>query len=219
MHVRSVEGSYTNATEVPGTATLNVGGNAQVSYVACAPTPYCSAVGTYKDARGRQLLWVSDEVKGVWSNAVEIPGTALLTAGNVSEVNGIACPAAGSCTAVGDYTDTNGELQGFVVDEVDGTWGNAQQTPGLGYLNVDGAASTLAVSCSTPGNCSAGGSFADAAGYLESFGASELNGVWDSAQALPGPSPVNYGDSSMDWISCPTQGNCYRRRYVHRQCR
>jgi hypothetical protein len=207
LHEHSTEGSLSNATQVPGTATLNVGGGAQVSYVACATTPYCSAVGVYKDALGRQLVWVSNEAKGVWSNAVEIPGTALLTVGNVSDVNGIACPAAGSCTAVGDYTDADGNLQGFVVDEVNGAWGDAQQTPGLGFLNVGGAATTLAVSCSTPGNCSAGGTFADAAGHLESFGVREANGTWDTAQAIAA-AQLNEGDSEMDWISCPSSGGC-----------
>jgi hypothetical protein len=93
------------------------------------------------------------------------------------------------------------------VDEVNGTWGNAQQTPGLGFLNVDGAATTLAVSCSTPGNCGAGGAFADAAGHLESFGVREVNGTWNTSEAI-GAAQLNEGDSEMDWISCPASGTC-----------
>jgi hypothetical protein len=45
-------GRWATAIKVPGTATLNAGGLAQVYSVSCAPAGNCAAVGTYLDRGG-----------------------------------------------------------------------------------------------------------------------------------------------------------------------
>lgn len=54
------DGTWGTAGEVPGTATLNTGGNAAIDSLSCASTGNCSAGGTYTDlADGLQAFVVS----------------------------------------------------------------------------------------------------------------------------------------------------------------
>ena len=209
MHSHTASGSWGAAVEVAGTAALNAGASDEVDDVSCASPGNCGAGGFYTDGAGHQQVWVSNEVAGSWNSAVEIPGTALLNAGASADFNEISCPSAGNCTAVGDYTDESNALQAFVVDEKGGTWGSAIEAPGTGFLNADGAASALTLSCSSAGNCSAGGTFADASAHLQAFSLNEVNGVWDSAVELPGITTLNVGTiSGLSSISCASTGNC-----------
>lgn len=197
------------ASEVPGSATLNVGAAAQVSAISCSSPGDCGAGGIYTDAAGHQQVWVADEAQGAWDSAAEIPGAGLLNAGTTADFNGISCPSSGNCTAVGDYTDESGHLQAFVADEKSGTWGSAIETPGTAFLNVAGGATTYAVSCASAGNCSAGGFYADSSGHLQSFASNEVSGSWNTAIEVPGTSALNVGAaSSIFWISCSSAGNC-----------
>jgi hypothetical protein len=50
-----------------------------------------------------------------------------------------------------------------------GTWGTAQQVPGIAALNKGGFAEITSVSCAKAGDCSAGGSYLDASRHLQAF--------------------------------------------------
>jgi hypothetical protein len=209
LHSHTPGGSFGSAVEVAGTAGLNAGGNDEVDVISCASPGNCGAGGFYTDGAGHQQVWVANDVAGSWDPAVEIPGMALLNAGTVSSFNGISCPSAGNCTGVGDYTDESGELQAFVVDEKGGTWGSAIEAPGTGFLNSDGVALGFAVSCSSAGNCTAGGAFANSTAHLQAFSINEVNGVWDSAVQLPGIETLSAGtNSALTWLHCSSAGNC-----------
>jgi hypothetical protein len=56
----------------------------------------------------------------------------------------------------GLYVDSYGGVQAFVVDESGGSWGAAEEVPGLAALNAGGWASVSSVSCPSAGNCAAG---------------------------------------------------------------
>ena len=47
----------------------------------------------------------------------------------------MSCAAPGECAASGYYTDADG-VQGFVVTQTEGVWGDALPVPGLKALNV-----------------------------------------------------------------------------------
>jgi hypothetical protein len=51
-------GSWGTAIEVPGTATLNAGGTAEVNSVSCASTGNCAAGGIYIDGSGHNQAFV-----------------------------------------------------------------------------------------------------------------------------------------------------------------
>jgi len=56
-----VNGVWGTAKEVPGTAALNVGGNAGVNSVSCAAAGVCSAGGYYTDSANHQQAFVAGE--------------------------------------------------------------------------------------------------------------------------------------------------------------
>ena len=66
-----------------------------------------------------------------------------------------------------------------------GAWGRATWVPGLGVLNKGGDASVGPVSCTSAGNCVAGGHYADRHRHSQGFVVSEKNGRWGRAMGCP----------------------------------
>ncbi len=90
-----------------------------------------------------------------------------------------------------------------------GQWGPAKQVPGLAALNVGGSARVQALTCSSPGNCAAGGMYTDAAHRQQAFAVTEAKGVWGTAVAIPGLVTLNAGGSAdVRSVSCGEAGDC-----------
>jgi hypothetical protein len=162
-------GRWGRAIEVPGTATLNVGGTAQVMSVSCPSAGTCSAGGFYADEDGLFQAFVVGERDGRWGTAIEVPGTATLNAGGDELVSSISCPAAGNCGAGGFYEDHALHVQAFVVSERNGRWGKAIEVPGTAALNAAGSAQVTSVSCPSAGECAAAGSYRARSMRFETF--------------------------------------------------
>ena len=162
-------GAWGTAREVTGLAALNQGGFANITSVSCASPGTCSAGGSYTDSSGGGQAFVVSEVNGSWGKAKEVPGLAALNQGGHAFTNAVSCAAAGTCSAGGFYFDGSGHRQAFVVTEVNGTWGTAQEVPGTAALNQGGNAETLSVSCAGAGTCAAGGIYTDSSGHHQAF--------------------------------------------------
>ena len=159
-------GSWGRAIEVPGLGVLNTGGRAYVTSVSCASAGNCAAGGSYRDGQRHDQGFVAVERNGVWGTAMEVPGLGALNAGRShfiggASVSSVSCAAAGDCAAGGDYVNGHNKVQAFVADDRHGRWGRAIEVPGLAALNVGGFAGVITVSCSSPGNCAAGGFYAN----------------------------------------------------------
>src|SRR5215472_12016582 len=90
-----------------------------------------------------------------------------------------------------------------------GTWGTAQEMPGAAALNQGGDAQVNSVSCSSPGNCSAGGFYTDSAGGNQAFVVSEVKGTWRAPIEVPGTAALNKGQYAwVNSVSCASAGNC-----------
>lgn len=150
---RQVNGTWRTAKPVPGLAHL---GNGQVTVVSCATAGNCSAGGWYHDSRGQNRAFVISEVNGIWHNAMQVPGMRGLHPPGDGVITALSCPARGDCSAGGFYYGAK-DAQGFVVNEVNGTWHNAIKVPGLSALNRSGFAEVTALSCARAGKCSVGG--------------------------------------------------------------
>ncbi len=217
--VDEINGSWATAEEVPGLAALNHGGGADgggasVSSVSCPSAGNCAAVGTYIGSSEKQAF-VVDETGGIWGTAEDVPG---LPGGSVT-VGSVSCASAGNCATGGSYYAAGSGTQAFVVDEVNGSWGTAQQVPGSAALEVDnGAAGVDAVSCPSAGNCTATGTVGHlSAGSLgvvsQAFVVDETAGTWGTAKLLPGTVPPIPGGSyetgsAFNSVSCGSAGNC-----------
>jgi hypothetical protein len=110
-------GTWGTAQEVPGTAALNRGGDAEITSVSCARAGDCSAGGGYQDASGFFQVFVAGEARGVWGKAQQVPGTAALNQRGFAEITSVSCAKAGDCSAGGSYLDASRHLQAFVVNE------------------------------------------------------------------------------------------------------
>lgn len=112
------KGIWHTAREIPGTAALNEGGNAQGVSISCPSAGNCTATGGYYNASGAQQPFVVSEVNGRWRTATQVTGIA--APGTGAMIWSVSCASAGNCSAGGDYTDTNGAQQAFMVDEANG---------------------------------------------------------------------------------------------------
>jgi hypothetical protein len=202
------------AVEVPGTAALNAGGDAQVLAVSCWRAEACAAGGFYADAAGRQQAFVVTAAGGVWGDAQPVPGLSRLNAGGAARVLSVACPRDGDCAAGGFYTDAHGHQQAFVASLAGGQWGQAVELRGTGKLNAGGSAQVIALSCPAAGGCAAAGDYRGSvtgASAAQAFVASEHAGRWAAAEQVPGLAGGNLArltSAAMTSLSCPSAGNC-----------
>ena len=210
------DGVWGTAHSVPLVSGL---ANTSVTSVSCASPGNCAAGGsdyTSNDAPVVGQAFVMDETGGVWGSAEEVPGTVALNVGEDASVDSVSCTAVGDCVAGGYYNvGTTGsstrDLQAFVVDESGGTWGPAQEVPGTAALNAGADAQVTSVSCASPGNCSAGGTYAGATAALtqQAFIVNETGGVWGKAEKVPGlATGAAKDDSEVTSVSCASAGNC-----------
>jgi hypothetical protein len=213
------KGRWGTAEEVPGTAALNAGGSAGINQLSCPSRGNCTAGGTYTDADGNPQPFVVNESKGRWGTAGEVPGMAALKAVGGGRLVALSCGSAGNCAGGGYYLiapnlpgDGEDEWEAFVVTEVSGRWGKAEEVPGSNSLNANGQAEISALSCPSAGNCGAVGFYAPdrTAGGLTAFVVNESKGRWGKAQparGLPGTKDLN-PQGYLNTLSCPSPGNC-----------
>ena len=208
-------GSWSNAIEVPGTATLNTGGLAEVDSISCAAPGECAAGGSYEleNVNLGFRTFVVNETNGSWGKAITLRRTA--DGAEPDAMGSISCPAAGECTAAGGIA---GWAPGFVVKETNDRWGHPIEVPGLAALNAGGAAEVDSISCAAVRDCAAGGTYTDGrgAGRQQVFVASETHGRWGKAIEVPGTARLNsqYSAATIS-ISCPAAGDCAAGGYVH----
>lgn len=201
----------------PGLSSLEQGAgpaSSAVSVVSCASADNCSAAGSYPRpaSQGGQNLggYVVNEVNGTWSKVIKISGITLSPrGGGTVQASSVSCAKAGECSVVGNYEAApSAAYHAFVADEVHGAWQAATAVPGLLALGNGGNAELGSVSCTSPGNCSAGGRYSVSASIGEAFVADEINGIWHTAITVPGITGLNHGEAVISTISCVSPGNC-----------
>lgn len=143
--------------------------------------------------------WAAAPAAGIWQQArlLRLPAPS---PGQLASVNDIACPAPGNCVAVGDFNDGPGNDTGaaFTASEVSHRWEPAVAaygTTGKSVLDPD----LESVSCSSVGNCVAGGG-AGGDGLI----LTQAAGKWVRASYFP------YYAAEVDAVSCPPEvsGGC-----------
>ena len=200
-------GVWDGAQEIPGLGVLNSGNELEVASISCASPGNCSAGGNYYSNPIESQAFVVNQVDGTWNSAEIVPGSQQLNAGNSAVLLTLSCSTPGYCSAGGGYTLADGiTSEVFVVDEINGTWGNAQEIPGSQSLNTAGYAVMNAISCCSPGNCSAGGDY-NIGNPTESFLADEVDGVWGHAIQVPGSLALGVG-SGANSLSCSHDNYC-----------
>src|SRR5262249_53296847 len=97
--------------------------NAFFDSVSCASAGDCAAAGDYLISSGCRRGVLRTEASGGWAAGVEagVPANAYIYGDD--HLTSVSCGSAGSCSAVGDYTDSSGSHQQVVLlRESAGTW-------------------------------------------------------------------------------------------------
>jgi hypothetical protein len=148
------------------------------------------------------------EHHGTWGKPAPVPGLATLDTGSFATFN-LSCASAGTCGGCGDYTDSSHHGQVYVIRKTHGTWGTAEEIPGLGTLNQGGDAQPYTLACGPPDGCAAGGYYTDSAGQSQAFVYTASNGTWGTTEEAPGTATLNQGGfADTGSISCPAAGHC-----------
>jgi len=166
--VNETDGTWGPAIEVPGIGALNRSFT-DFGEISCTAPGDCSAGGSFTGASGFQEAFVVDETNGTWGTAQEVPGIAALNKAGDAQLVAVSCFAPGDCSAGGSYSLSRNHFGAFVVTETNGTWGTAIQVPGTGALNQSKNGGLIAISCSGPGQCGAGGEYADSSRFFQAF--------------------------------------------------
>ena len=178
---------------VPADATWHT----TVNSVACSSATSCVAVGTYENASNVYKPFIEH-----WNGTSWILKPVPLPSGATrSELNSVACTAPDACIAVGDFgTDPSHPANTPLAMRWNGSAWAVQTVPapaGTMYARLTG------VSCAatTPGPCTAVGSFSTTSAY---YGSSSLTERWSGTTwALQ---DAGYGTPTD--VSCPTLTSC-----------
>jgi LPXTG-motif cell wall-anchored protein len=203
--VSQVNGVWGSFEDVPGLVAANNGGAAVIGTVSCSSAGNCSAGGNYRDNSDVQAFVVS-QVDGVWGSFENVPGLVAANTDGSAFVKKISCASDGNCSGVGFY-NYGGTQQAFVVSQVNGVWQTFENVPGLVAANTAGYASMSSISCTSPGNCSAGG-FYTTSNDVQAFVVSQVNGVWGIFVDVPGLVAENIGTATTNSVSCTSTGSC-----------
>ncbi len=196
----------------------------RLSLVACPSSGNCTAVGTYsdKDATAGEYPWMLEQTAGHWA-----AGAALRLPADASPYgdpergdapffgfNGLSCPSAGNCTAVGGYLGTSDVELGLILTERNGNWsrGVGAPLPPRAVPNSDPNefdSPIASVSCAAPDDCAAVGSYVlKVGGTPHGLLLTERGGTWKATTlALPAGAQAS-GGVFLTSVACPSRGNC-----------
>jgi uncharacterized protein YjbI with pentapeptide repeats len=204
---------------LPAGVVLDPGSSPAVSLasVSCASAGNCTAVGEYDESSGDSQGLLLTETAGTWAAGVEAPLPAGAAANPEVNLASLSCASAGNCTAVGSYTDSSGGTQALALTETAGTWAAGVEAPLPAGAAANPEASLFSVSCPSPGNCAAGGSYVDnsgptvdSSGHTQVVLLTETAGTWAAAEAAPpaGGLANPFFPLLTMGVSCASAGNC-----------
>ena len=174
--------------------------------VACASAGNCVAVGQYSDTSIINQGVILTETSGSWGSGVEVALPA--NAGRNAYLQSVSCPLTGDCTAVGEYEDSLGRLQGLLVTETSGTWATGVEVGRPANAIVESDVHINKVSCPAVGDCTAFGTYWDSVTDHQGLLLTETSGTWATGVEAPHPADAKYGGGEEASLSCPAVGDC-----------
>lgn len=204
-------GAWATPVEAQGSATFNTGGVAEVLLLDCTSATTCVASGNIYQSIPELSIepFLINETNGAWGSVEAVPGVSTLNRQDDAGMTSLSCGASGDCAAGGDYLDSTGATQAFIINEVGGVWDSATQlfaTQTLGS-GLDNALNDIV--CPSAGNCTAIGGYADTQGVSQPFVIDEANHVWNPAIEIPGVATLNDSDGATLYaLSCSSFDVC-----------
>lgn len=215
MAATRINGSWGQAVEIalPASAA-RTGQKAGFGFpspsVACTEPGDCVAVGHYVKEDGSEAAMVATETGGTWGAASEVKPPANAASDPEASLASIACPAAASCVARGDYRDEDGNWEAMVAEEVSGVWGTANDVELPANAESHSGSYLGAVACSATESCVGIGEYWDGSTRTqEAMVVTETGGKWARASQIA--LPANAGsdpESRLDSVMCVAAGPC-----------
>src|SRR5580704_4257949 len=163
----------------------------------CTGPGACAAVGGYENRSGTQVALAQARTSTGWRiQATPAPAGAVF-----SNLFGVSCPAADSCTAVGYYTDAARHIHPL-AERWNGTSWSIQAVPSPAGQPASGF---FAVSCTAANACTAVGAQTGSTGITASL-AERWNGTSWTIQAVP--STGGSLASELLAVSCTKATSC-----------
>ncbi len=210
------DGAWT-ATGLPLPAGADRSGDAYLEDVECPAQGTCIATGTYTDQNGDGHALIETLSGGGWTAMrASLPAGAFPSQVTAeAALNRAACPAAGSCAAVGWYAERGGAYPPFVDTLSGGTWTPATAPQPAGAAAGGQPAGLFGISCRAPGNCLAVGNYTNRGGQPRYLAETLSGGTWTPA-ALPLPAGAAASQVSasavrpttLDAVACQAAGSC-----------
>ena len=179
--------------------------------ISCVTTTSCVAVGSYS-SNGSDVDGLIDTLaNGAWT-ATEAP----MPSGGGIQLTQVACPVAGTCVAIGEYSSSGVDFpgQGLIETLSSGTWSDAIAP--LPSNASEGQSNQILrdLSCLSAASCVAVGDYPDTQGNTQGLIETLAQGMWTPVEATlpPGGSVVNQ-DASLNGLSCPEVGSCVAAGY------
>jgi hypothetical protein len=181
--------------------------NVTLNSVSCTAPGTCAVVGGYYDANSNQQGLLLNQNDGGWTVGVQapLPGNALST--QAATLNSVACTGAGDCTAVGQYTQSNGTFQGLLLTESAGSWQQGVEAvlPATAASNQDVALDSVA--CIAYESCVVAGNYFGA--HPTGLVLSELSGRWKLPLVVRLPARAGSNPyAALDSVSCVVGTYC-----------
>lgn len=177
--------------------------------VSCASAGSCVAVGRYQDTSNRAQGLLLNQVAGSWSPGVKAPVPADAAPYPAAALYSVSCPSAGSCTAVGSYTDSSSRQQGLLLQQSSWSWSTATRAPLPADAGTTPNVDINSVSCPSAGNCTAVGHYLDGSYHYQGLLLSQSAGSWSAGVKAPLPADARKDpDVTIEAVSCATAGRC-----------
>lgn len=195
----------------PGAPT----GHSYLEAVSCAAASACVAVGWYRDSLATYAL--VDELSATGWSALSLAQSATAPLDPRSYLVSVACPASGTCVAVGFANEATGGTAPLVVQIAGGQASGSLLAPPSAQLGAATTNHLQAVACAEPGTCTAVGTYRDQGGTTTALAAVFSGGGW-SAVAVPLPSNTASTilvQASLDAVACSGPGSCVAGGYYH----
>jgi hypothetical protein len=194
--------------------------NAFLKGVECTAQGTCIATGSYTDQNGDSQALIETLSGGSWTamraplppGAVPAKETATTLA--TTYLASAACPAVGSCAAVGQYTERGGAAAAFADTLSGGVWTSATVPLPADAASDGQLAGLRGISCPTPGKCVAVGNYTSRSGQARYLADTLSGGTWTAATsplppdaaATQKPNPRQI--TALSAVACQAAGSC-----------
>jgi hypothetical protein len=189
---------------------------AKLFSVSCASPENCTAVGYFRNNSGylEAFTMTMTSTDGEWELARPAEFADEITSEYPSAgFYSVSCASPGNCTAVGYFDNSDDFRRAFTMTSTNGEWELARPAEfaeGVqGNVSGQGFGTFLrSVSCASPGNCTAVGSFTNRDEINEPFTMTSTNGEWETPQPAQFAEGVQFIDARFNSVSCASPGNC-----------